>query len=293
MWRGVGERTSLCRGLLPSALPGWAPRRAAPPAHSWVPPFRRGPRRLRRAAGRQRVMQECVGRRLGARGARLRSPLLPRPPLGAAALSGGRGAAAPPTSWGAGGGRGGEVWGGGGFPLSPPLVPWRRPPTAAGGWPGGSGPGGLAANWGGVPVPRPPPPSGHQAPVQVLARAPCPPRCRRVASAGRGGRGGGLLSAGGGGSGQRSAVSRLRGCGPPLALVAPILSPTGGCARPFAAPHDGGGCGSGGQAPLGGASRCPPPPSLRSMPASAGRGRHLHRRLCGGWGCGGGGFRRR
>ena len=45
----------------------------------------------------------------------------------------------------------------------------------------------------------------------------------------------------GGRSGHRSAVSGLRGSGPPLALVAPILPPTGRGARPPAALY-GGGC---------------------------------------------------
>ena len=38
---------------------------------------------------------------------------------------------------------------------------------------------------------------------------------------------------------------------------------------------------------------CPLPTPSRSSPGTAGRGRYLRRRLRGGWGCGGGGFRRR
>ena len=53
------------------------------------------------------------------------------------------------------------------------------------------------------------------------------------------------MNAGVGSSGQRSGVSRLRGCGPCLALVAPALRPTGGGARPFVALHRGGGEGRG------------------------------------------------
>ena len=70
------------------------------------------------------------------------------------------------------------------------------------------------------------------------------------------------MCAGGGGPGQWSAVIGLRGSGPPLALGAPMFPPTGGGTRPSAALYGGGGCGSGGPAPLGGASRvtvpCPP-----------------------------------
>ena len=63
------------------------------------------------------------------------------------------------------------------------------------------------------------------------------------------------MCAWGGGWGQRSAVSGLRGSGPPLVLGAPVLPPTGGGACPSAILCGGGGCGSGGSAPLGGASR--------------------------------------
>ena len=75
------------------------------------------------------------------------------------------------------------------------------------------------------------------------------------------------MCAGGGGPGQWSAVIGLRGGGPPLALGAPVLPPAGGGARPSAALYGGGGCGSGGPAPLGAASRvtvpCPPPRAHR------------------------------
>ena len=53
------------------------------------------------------------------------------------------------------------------------------------------------------------------------------------------------MSAPGSGSGQRSAVSGLRGSGPPLALVAPVLPPTGRGAGPSAALYGGGGVGRG------------------------------------------------
>ena len=57
----------------------------------------------------------------------------------------------------------------------------------------------------------------------------------------------------------------------------------------------GGGVGRGARLRWGG---CPPalspvPPPPRPLPGSMGCGLHRRRRLCGGWGCGGGGFRRR
>ena len=55
------------------------------------------------------------------------------------------------------------------------------------------------------------------------------------------------MSAGGGGSGQVSAVSGLRGSGPPLAVVVPVLPPTGGGAPPSVALYLVGGVGRGGQ----------------------------------------------
>ena len=71
------------------------------------------------------------------------------------------------------------------------------------------------------------------------------------------------MSAGGGGSGQRSAVSGLRGSGPRLALFAPVLPPTGGGARPSVALYGGGGMCQGAWLRPGGASRgtvpIPPP----------------------------------
>ena len=211
VWRGGGGGG---RGLFAAVCslppsPG-GHQQAASPAHSWVPPFRRGPRRRRRAAGRQRVMRKCVGGRPGALGARLRSPLLWRPPLGWRGPLGGARGCRSSDRLGAGGRGGGGMGGRGGSPQSPP-VPLAPPRHCRGGGGGASGPGGPAADWGGVPVPRPPPPSQRQAPLQVLAGASCPPGCRRVASAGRGGGGGVLVSAGGGSSGQRSAVTRAAG----------------------------------------------------------------------------------
>ena len=200
-----------------------------------------------RAADRGRLTRGCVRRGWGIS------------PLGAAALSGVCGPAVspvgprPPTGWG--GGRGG-----GGSPLSPPRPPGAAPRWAGGGSPVVLVPGGQPLNGGGVPFPRLPSVLGFRA----LARVPCSPRRRRAVPAGRRG-GGGPMCAGGGGLGQWSAVSGLRGSGPPLALGAPVLPPTGGGARPSAALYGGGGFGSGGPATLwGGVPRhCPlsPPPA--------------------------------
>ena len=148
------------------------------------------------------------------------------------------------------------VGGRGGSPQSPsgPLAP---PPEGRGG-------GGLV-----VPVPggQPPPPctlwvpDPRAGPRQGPLLFPLPPR-----GAGWPGGGGGAASAGGGSSSQSSAASRLRGSGPPLAPVAPVLSATGGGARPSAAPY-GGGVWVGGPDPAGGASRgsvpSPPPRAHR------------------------------
>ena len=210
-------------------------------------------------------------------GARLRSPRLWRPPLSFRSPLGGvrgrRPSGQPPAAHGPGWGKGGGggLGGEGGVPHSPPLVPWCRPPTAA--W-------GPAADWGG------------QTLVQALARAPCSPRCRRVVPAGR--RGGGVRACECWGRRFGSAVSGYRAAGQ-------WASPFTRCPRPFSrwrwhAPLSRavqwGGCGSGGPAPLGRdvPRHCPLPTLSRSLPGRAGRGRHLRRRLCRGWGCGGGGF---
>ena len=235
---GGGGWRSLCHGLLPPALPGWTPRLAASPAHSWVPPSRRGPRRRRRAAGRQRVMQECVGGRLGALGARLRSPLLWRPPLGCRGPLGGARGPHPSDRLGRGRG-GGKGRGEGGLPSVAPWSPGAAPRLSRGGGLVDPVPGGGPPTGGAYPSPAPLRPQGARPPCRSSLGSHAPfavAAWRRPA----GGGGGGLLSAGGGCSVQRSAVSGLRGSGPPLALVAPVLSPTGDGARPFAAPYDGG-----------------------------------------------------
>ena len=167
-------------------------------------------------------------------------------PPGAAAPPGGCGAAvspaglSPPMGWGGGGV---------GVPWSPDAAP-RRPQggglvvLAKGGQPPTGGvhvsPASLYPLGAG-------PSHGPPAPLAVAAR------CRLA----RGGGGKGPVSAGGGGLGQWSAVSGLRGSGPPLTLVAPVLPPT------RAVPWEG--RGSGGPAPPGGTSRVTVP--LPSLPA--------------------------
>ena len=71
------------------------------------------------------------------------------------------------------------------------------------------------------------------------------------------------MGGGGGCEGQRSAVSGLRGSGPPLALVAPALPPMGDGARPFVALYRGGGVGRRARLRQGGrpAALSPPPHS--------------------------------
>ena len=68
------------------------------------------------------------------------------------------------------------------------------------------------------------------------------------------------MSNGGSSLGQRSAVSGLRGSGPPLALVAPVPPPTGGGARPSVALYGGGNVGRRARLHQGGACRGTVPP---------------------------------
>ena len=93
----------------------------------------RRPGRRRSAVGRQRAGRERAG---GSAGALAAAAVPPHP--GCSGLFGGgagplalRSASVRSWAWGGGGGNGGG-----------PLVPWRRPLTAEGGWPGGPGPGG-------------------------------------------------------------------------------------------------------------------------------------------------------
>ena len=190
---GGGER-SLRRGLLPR-LP-----QAATQASCFVCAFLDAAVLLRTTAPAQSrpVDWGCLARSCARRGCGV-------PSLGATAPSGGCGAAVSaagpgrPRAWGGGRGE---------LPPSPPLVPWRRPPTAAGGRPGGSGPGGPAADWGGASFPHPPPPFGCQTLVQALAWAPCSPCCRCACACAGGGGGRRVL-----GAAVRVSGQRLAGCG--------------------------------------------------------------------------------
>ena len=156
-------------------------------------------------------------------------------------------------------GRGGGSGGG-------PLVPWRRLLTAGGGGAAlRSRQRGPAIGWGVASVPRPPlpragpscrPSPGPLIPPAVVAR-----RWPAVRVSGQ----------------------RLAGCGaagsPPRSLSLPSLPREVARSSPS--------CRTVGGAWVWGAQLPPPLSRVRRL------GRHLRRRLCGGWGCGGGGLRRR
>ena len=191
---------------------------------------------------------------------------LPRPrcPLtpGAAASSGGmRGRrlfGLPPSALGPEGE--GGVGRGGASGLLAPL------PDGRGGAAWRSRPRGPAVGWGVALCPRPPLP--RAGPSCRPSLGPLVPRA--VATR--------RWPAGGGCEGYRSAVSGLRGSRFPPALVVSALPPAGGGARSPVKPYGRGGVGRGAQLP-------PRLSRVRRL------GRHLRRRLCGGWGCGGGGLR--
>ena len=226
----------------------------------------RRPGRRQSALGRQRVRRQRAGSSPGA----LAPPTRVQRPLW-----GGCGAAVSSACLcpllglrGSGGGRGRGT-----------LVPWRCLKTAAGGRPGGSGPGGQPSAGG-----------SHSSPAPLyLARTgrSCRPSLGFPAPLAVAGR---RWPAGGGREGQRSAVSGLRGSGFPSTLVVSALPPTGGGARSSVRPYRGGGGGRGARLRRGGGSHGTVPPPLSRIRRL---GRHLRRALCGGWGCGGGGFRRR
>ena len=225
----------------------------------------------------------CYGTPVWVRGSRSSC----RSPYRVAVPSGG---GAPPRPWGGGGPRlwppswGGCGGGGGGAAPSPalgpvlegeggewggPLVPWRRLLAAGGGGRHGSpGPGGQPSAGGSGPSP---------APLYLVPDPLAGPRWGPSSPR--------PLSRGAGRPGVAVRVSGqwLAGCGaagsPPRSLSPHSLPREP--ARSLAS------CRTVGGAWVGGPS--PPPPLFRIRRL----GHHLRRRLCGGWGCGGGGLCRR
>ena len=225
------------------AFPRPASEGATPFAPSWAPPVGR-----RSVAGRAGACGRFTRGACRGRGA---------PPPQGRCLSG-----LPPSALGPEGG------GGGGGP----LVPWRRPATAAGG-----------VVWGFRPRTRTLPP-----PLSTLREpdphgGPCwgpllPPPSSR---------GAGRL-----GAAVRVSGQRLVGCGavgsPPRSLSPPSLPREVARAPPLRR-IVGGAWIRGARLRQGGASNGTVPPPLFRVRRL---GRHLRRRLCGGWGGGSGGFRR-
>ena len=195
---------------------------------------------------------------------RLPRPWCPRTP-GAGASSGGvrgrRSLGLPPSALGPEWEGGGE-WGGPSGPLAPP------PDSRGGGRHGGPGPWGQPSAGG--PHPSPAPLYLEPDPRAGPRWGPSSPR-----PSSRG--------AGRPGAAPRVSGQRLAGCGaagsPPRSLSPPSLPRE--VARAPASRRTLGG------ALIGGPSSPPPLSRVRRL------GRHLRRRLCGGWGCSGGGLRRR
>ena len=207
------------------------------------------------------------------------------------------------VGWGGGEGGGGE---GGGLP----AVPLRSPGAALRWLRGGglmvSAPGGQLLTGGGGALPSCFPSTHKGARLSIGPSPSGPPLLslllpRRGAPAGGGG-GGGLAGAGGGGWGQRLVVSGLRVSGVPALRASACSrlasSPLQGAAHvlPPCERRGGGGGGAlgwGARACRGVVPRrwssptplCPPPRTIAALCS-----RHLRRRLCGGYGCGGGGF---
>ena len=224
-----------------------------------------GPLRLRRpwrrpsTVGRLRAGREPAG---GSPGALAAAAVPPHP--GCSGLLGGvRGRCLfgmPLSALGPDGEGGGGGWGG-------LLVPWRRPVTAEGGRPGSPGSGGEPSAEGSHSSPAPlyPEPDPRAGPRRGPVSPPPPPS-----------------GAGRPGAAVRVSGQRLAGCGavgsPPRSLSPPSLprevvrAPPSRCIV--------GGVGRGAQLP-------PPLPRVCRL------GCHLRCRPCGGWGCGGGGLRRR
>ena len=99
------------------------------------------------------------------------------------------------------------------------------------------------------------------------------------------------------GAAVRVSSQRLAGCGavgPPLRSLPPPSLPREVARAPLSRCTVGGAWVGGPGSARGGAPRHHPPPTLpRLLSGPTGHGRHLCRCLRGGWGCGGGGFRRR
>ena len=194
---------------------------------------------------------------------RLPRPWCPLRPAAAASSGGVQGRCLfglPPSALGPEGEGGGE-WGGPSGPLAPP-------PDGRGGAAWRSRPRGRAVGWGVALFPRPPLPR-----VAPSCRPSLGPPVPSPSSPGAGG--------------PRAAVrvsgQRLAGCGavgsPPRLLSRPSLPREVACAPPSRRIGGGGVCR--------GAQLLPPLSRVCRL------GRHLRRRLSGGWGCGGGGLRRR
>ena len=211
-------------------------------------------------------------------------PLLPPPrrrpfwggggrPLGSGGAEGrARGS---PAGGGAGGGVGGPPprplsgLSGRGGGVGGPSGPLATPPDGrGGGWHGGPGPGGQPSAGGSRPSP---------APLYLEPDPRAGPRWG-PSSPRRSSRGAGRP-----GAAVRVSGQRLAGCGaagsPPRSLSPPSL--------PREVARSPASCRTVGGAWVGGPSPPLPLPHVRRL------GHHLRRRLCGGWGCGGGGLRRR
>ena len=194
---------------------------------------------------------------------RLPRPLCPLTPGAVACsrgVSGCRLFGLPPSALGPEGEGGRRGWG--------PLVPWRRPLTAEGGRPGGPGPGGQPSSWGSHSSPAPlylapDPRAGPR--WGPLSRPPSP------------------RGAGQPGAAVRVSGQRLAGCGAvgsPLRSLSPPPLWREVARAPLSRRIVRGRVGRGAELP-------PPLSRVRRL------GRDLRRRLCCGWGCGGGGLRRR
>ena len=235
----------------------------SPPSPGWPlkgPLCLRCPGRRRCAVGRQQAGWERAG---GSGGGACRGRGAPSPRL-QQSLRGGCGVAVSLVclrSLLGLRGRGLGGWGGS-------LVPWRRPLTAKGGRPGGPGTGGqpLAGGLHSSPAPLCPEPDPRAGPRCGPLSPPPSPR-----------------SAGRPGAAVTVSGQRLAGCGavgsPPRSLSPPFL-PWEVARAPLSRRIVGVGVGREAQLP-------PPLSRVRGL------GRHLRRRLCGGWGWGGGRLRRR